>query len=135
MTDAERAVREAHKGCSQRCYQWGDFQGGWLWHQECRLKFHTAIDRAIEAVRAEAETTIYKAELERVRQEAHDAGYSKACGIWVPKVLRAKRDENEATVQCVQKELDKLGGRWSLDSAYLSQAITAIRARISKEEG
>lgn len=38
-------------------------------------------------------------------------------------------EEREACALLVQAERDKLGGRWSLDSAYLAQAIAAIRAR------
>lgn len=33
----------------------------------------------------------------------------------------------EACIQIVQSELDKLGGRWSLDSCYLNQAIKNLR--------
>ncbi len=36
----------------------------------------------------------------------------------------------ERGAERVEVELSKLGGRWSLDSAYLSQAIAAIRAEL-----
>lgn len=53
--------------------------------------------------------------------------------IQCAKQAEAERDAaREKTIdECarvVATELAKLGGRWSLDSAYLNQAITAIRA-------
>lgn len=36
--------------------------------------------------------------------------------------------ERERCARLVEAERDKLGGRWSLDSAYLAQAIDAIRS-------
>ena len=43
--------------------------------------------------------------------------------------------ERERCAKIVQAELDKLGGRWSLDSAYLRQAIAAIRAEKGDANG
>ena len=40
--------------------------------------------------------------------------------------LFAAECERERCAEAVQAELAKLGGRWSLDSAYLSQALSTI---------
>lgn len=49
--------------------------------------------------------------------------------LMASEMVRAILAEREACAEAVAAELSKLNGRWSLDSAYLSQALAAIRAR------
>lgn len=48
---------------------------------------------------------------------------------------RQLKDERERCAKVVQAELDKLRGRWSLDSAYLQQAIDSIRSLPDASQG
>ena len=104
MTDAERAVREAHDTCTEeRC------DGAECWTQECDAH-HNAIDRAIESVREETREMMAESLI-----MAHDDG---------------KRDENEACAKLAAgwSVLDIYDS-----GAAFAGLSTAIRARISKE--
>ncbi len=135
---ADDAVREAHKGCSQRCYQWGDFQEGRLWHQECRLKFHTAFDRAIEAVRWEGKRREFgpcelcwniawtpappedEGKPHTFKDPSTPGQFIRCDYCWLKdEYLKVRRDENEACAKIA------LSYGW---------CAKQIRARIFKEE-
>ena len=101
MTDSAKA---AHEGCPQRCYRWGDFQKGRLWHQECRLKFHAAINEAI----SDAED----AALEKIAQlhETHSAQFNSG------------KSQTEILPNVTHMGPDETNKAWAVAIRYLKKA-------------